>query len=622
MSNTAPQNTKNNTLIEDFQASLGAMEQLHNSFEDKEKILASQPLGKISKEETKTRISDPTLLASVIKQNNSTMAQMPSGKIIALTQENRGKSLFMDLIFHNHVIPHATSQYDVFTKLWLLSFYRKVYGSMGVLVDFVHGGGYGKNNAGPDFTLLPIRSILPQVGKYTETDCHHIYVRSRVGKEWLQSRSKDAKWKNINKVLDSKGDFTLEFNTSSYIERKTEGGMVKREEYEIITRYEDDKWTTFHAGSKEILREIENPHKNGQKPVIMCHAYPLLDRFIGLGDFERGMDLHTSLGSLISLYLDGVKAGIFPNLKIDPAAIENWADIKQHGLGPGQIWLMKSDKFEKGLEQMAVKPDLATFQSTYQFLKGAILTLTNTTDTSISENVDPGLGKTPQALKMQSFTQGMQTQFDRRMLEIATEKIFDRMIDLIAKRQEKPMELYLKEADLKAVADVAPDVVEMFQVGNMGRVTVKPTDVKDCDYRYEIDSGSTVKKDEILENQTLTEILTFIMKIPGAMNYLLQGGVMPIGTKVVDLGELVKQWIITSGINNQDKIIKDRQPDGGTGTEDVNVLNMEDPAAAGAVDAAFNPPQGAEADDPGFTDPTIAKVFEEIKSVAAGGQAA
>lgn len=612
--------SENNHLIEDYQASLGAMETVHNSFEEKEKILMSQSLSKVSNEETKTRISDPTLLSAVIKQNNSVMAQMPSGKITALTKENRGKSLFMDLIFHNHVIPHATSQYDVFTKLWLLSFYRKVYGSMGALVDFTSGGGYGKGNAGPDFTILPIRSIIPQVGKYTEADCDYIYVRSRVSKTWLEGKKKDEKWKNIDKVLDTKGDFSMEFSTTSYVERKTETGVGHRDEYEIITRYEPDKWTTFHTSTKEIIREIANPQKNNQIPVIMCHSYPLLDRFIGLGDFERGKDLYAATGSLISLYLDGAKVGIFPNLKIDPMAVENWGEIKTHGVGPGQVWLMNANKFDK-LEQMSVKPDLNTFQSTYQFLKSAILTLTNTTDTTISSATDPGFGKTPQALKMQAMTQGMQTQFDRRMLEISTEKIFDRMIDLVAKRQEKPMKMFLKEADLKAVQEIAPDVVEMFEVGGMGEVKIKPQDINNVDYRYEIDAGSTVKKDEIIENQTLTEILGFIMKIPGAMQAATQGGMIPIGDKQISLGELIKRWVISSGITDWDKIIVENE-------QGENGINMENPQMAQAVNGMMGgqpngqvpkpvPPQGQPTD---FNDPAIAQAFAEIQRMAGGGR--
>lgn len=622
------QNSKNNSLIEDYRVSAGAMEHLHSGFDQKEKIILSKPLGKIDREETKTKIVDQTLLSAVLKQNNAIMAQMPTGKVTALTKENRGKSLFMDLIFNHHVLPHANSQYDVYTKLWMLSFYRKVYGSMGVLVDYVSGGGYGKGNAGPDFTLLPIRSIIPQVGKYSEADCEYIYVRSRLTKKWLESRKKDDKWKNIDKVLEQKGDFSIELNTASYVERETENATVKRDEYEIITRYEPDKWTTFHAGSKEIIREIDNPQKNDQIPVIMCHAYPLLDRFIGLGDFERGLDLHSSLGSLINLYLDGMKAGIFPNLKIDPQAVENWSEIKKHGLSVGQVWLMKPNMFDK-IEQMKVTPDLSVFQSTFQFLKGAILTLTNTTDTSLDAKTDPGFGKTPQALKMQAQTQGQQTQFDRRMLELSTEKIFDRMIDLVSKRQEKEMKLYLKEADLKAVEEVAPDVVEMFEVGKMGTVTIKPTEIKNVEYRYEIDEGSTVKKDEIMENQTLTELLGFVMKIPGAMESLAQGGLIPLGDKNLNLGELIKQWVITSGTTNSDKIITDSEkvPEREM-TDQITEeqlmpqenpqeqpLNMEDTQTMDAMNQTLAPSFN-QTPQQEFEDQRVAQIFSELEGIS------
>lgn len=607
----SPNASKNSTLVDDYLASLGAMESIHNEFEEKEKILLSQPIGKISKEELNTRLTDPTLLSAVIKQNNSVMAQMPSGKIVALTKENRGKSLFMDLIFHNHVIPNATSQYDVFTKLWLLSFYRKVYGSMPALVDFVTGGSYGKKGAGPDFTILPIRSVIPQVGKYTETDCDYIYVRSRVSKTWLENRKGDDNWKNIDKILEAKGDFTMEYNASSYVERKTEGGMVKRDEYELVTRYENDKWTTFHPATKVVAREFGNPQKNDEKPVVMCHAYPLLDRFIGLGDFERGKTLYAAAGNLISLYMEGMKVGIRPNIKVDPSAIENWAQIKQYGIVPGQVFLMKPQFFDK-LEQMSLAPNLNSFQSTYQFLKAAIMTVTNTSDTSISQDTDVGFGKTPQALKMQAFSQGMQTQFDRRMLEISTEKIFDRMIDLIAKRQEKPMELYLKEADLKAVSEIAPDVVEMFEVGNMGKVTIKPKDIANAEYRYEIDAGSTVKKDEIIENQTLTEILGFIMKMPGAMQAAAQGGLIPLGDKMFNLGEAVKRWVITSGVTDWDKIITDNEQ------AQAGAMNIENPAVAGAVSQTLGQPSAGQPVN--FNDPAIAQVFQELQGLNGGGQ--
>lgn len=538
------------TLTGDYSSDYEAIKPIHDEFEEKENMILGTPKDSISQNETVSTVQDPTLLSAVIKQNNSVMAQMPTGKVTALSLKNRGKSLFMDLILHEHVLPHAKTQYDPYVKLWLLSFYRKVYGSFGVMVDY----NVGKKYVGPDFTLIPARSIIPQAGRTTIEGSDHVFVRSKVTRGWLESRNKDI-WKNIDKVLEV--PHGIDDSAQKTANEQNYQRTGNKNEFELITKYEGDRWVTFSKDAQVVLRDFGNPQKNDEIPVVMCHAYPLMDRFFGLGEFERGKTLHYALSSLINLYLDGVKMSIFPPLKVDPTSVADWNSFN---LGPGSVWLMNAGQLN-GIEQMQFSPQgLNTFQSTYSFLKGAVLTLTNTTDTSVSEGTDPGFGKTPQALKMQAMTEGMKTQFDRRMLEIATEDIFDKMIDLIAKRQEEPIELYLHEEDLRKVEEVAPDVVEMFETGNMGRVVVKPQDIANCEYRYEIDAGSTVKKDEIIENQTLSELISLISKIPGSMEQVMQMGGFKIGNSFVDFGELMKRWVISSGIQDWDKIIQEQDP--------------------------------------------------------------
>lgn len=638
-SNLTPSvNSEIKNITEEYQNNLGAMETTHASFDDKERILMSQPIDQISQKEARSKMTDPTLLSASLKQNNQEMAQMPSGKVIALTKENKGKSLFMDLILHNHVLPNANTQFDPFIKFWLLSFYRKVYGSFGVLVDFVDK----KNYTGPDFSLLPARSIIPQAGKTTVIDSDYVDIRTRVGKSWLLARD-DKYWENVDKVLATNGDSSNDINSQTYTERKTDASGARKEEWEIVTRYYNDRWVTFHPSTGMVLRDLsekDNKSIDGNIPVYMCHSYPLLDRFFGLGDFERGMTLHAAQGALINLYMDGAKAGIFPFIKVDPTAIENWDDVKD-GMGPGFIWLMKKNSMD-GLQTMSVKPNLDTFQSTYNFLKATIMTVTGTSDTSVGAQTDPGFGKTPQALKMQAFTQGMQTQFGRRMLEITVEQVMDRMIDLIAKRQESDMEIYFKQKDLEAIKEVAGDVAEMFEVGNMGKIKIKHTEVNNTEYRYEIDQGSTTKKDEILENESLKELTGFVLeKIPGSAEALAGDGLVKVGSKKFDLGEAFKRITISSGVSDWDKIIIDDPNDESAQMEqpDQNALNAEDPQtsmaiqqalASGMVAPSLNVQPGQQPGvqpqplpqpptNQGFSDPAINRVLSELQSIQAGG---
>lgn len=593
-------------LTSQYESDKQAIQPIHDEFEEKENILLGVPKDSMTVNETRSRVQDPTMLSAIIKQNNATMAQMPTGQIKALSVKNRGKALFMDLAFHKHVLPQANSQFDVYTKLWLLSFYRKVYGSMGVLVDYVVKPGY----VGPDFTLIPARSIIPQAGKTSINDSDRVFVRSKVTKNWLKSRDKDI-WKNIDKALESPHNQD-DSDEQSTIEQKYERGQFKKDEYEIITRYEADRWVTFSKDASVILRDIPNPQKNQEIPVVMCHSYPLLDRFFGLGEFERGKTLHFAMSSLINLYLDGVKMSIFPPLKLDPSSIADWNSFQ---LGPGSVWLMRQGQLA-GIEQMQLSPQgLNTFTNTYSFLKGAMLTLTNSTDTSISQEQDVGFGKTPQALKMQAAMEGAKTGFDRKMLEVATEQTFDKMVDLIAKRQEQPMKLYLEGEDLKRVSEVAPDVVEMFEEGDMGQVVIKPKDVANCEYRYEIDGGSTVKKDEMMENATITELIGLVTKIPGAMDQIAQGGTFRVGNYQVEFGEMIKRWIISSGITDWDKIVTEAQ--------EPDMANFEDPALQQAFQG-MNPGQPPQGMPPmpqqpqQFQDPQIAQVMAELQSMAQG----
>lgn len=587
-------------IIENYENDKKQVEVLYPSFDQKEKIILGVPYDAVSVYETKSKVVDPTLLTSVIRQNNSIMAQLPTGKVVALSQQNKGKSIIMDVLLHNQIIPHANTQFDVYTKFWLLSFYRKVYGSFGVLVDFVKNrNGY----TGPDFSLIPIRNIIPQEGKISVDDSDYICIRSYVSEEWLKKRDRTT-WKNIDELLSGGGD---KEENQSYPQRK-EGVTSKRKKFEIVTYYERDRWISFSPKIKKVLRSIKNPHHNDELPVVMAYSYPLLDRFFGLGEFERGETLHLAAGSLINLYLEGVKLGIFPRFKIDPMYVENWNDFED-GLGPGQIVLMKRGFFD-AIEQMEGNPaGLQTFQSTYNFLKGAIMTVTNTTDTTLAANADVNFGKTPQALRMQEAIMGAQTNFDRKMLELAIEKIYDRMIDLMVKNHnpKEQIPVYLSKIDVDKVAEVYPDVAEMFEYGEMGKVTIKPSDFANVEYRYTLDSGTTIKKDTIFENASLEEILAFVAKLPNIADALANGGRIQLGSKEIDLGELIKRWIITKGISDWDKIVFDREQN----LESENMLNVAKPEVENAVNDAFN--------NVSITDPQIAEVFKQISEGLYGG---
>jgi hypothetical protein len=545
-----------NNLVDDFQKGENNLSSLREEWEEKEAILLGKTIDKET-QTSKSKVFDPKLSTYLFERAARVMAQNPTGKVQAFTKKDKGKNIMLNILLKDYVIPNATSQFDFLTKTRLLDLYSNVYGSFAVQVDWVIRDDY----VGPDFYLIPIRNIIFQPGVQNFEDSDYVFVRSYVSKSWLESRDKKV-WKNIDKLLEGQPSSTKQY--MSYVEEKYEQN-TKNDMYEIITKFEKDRWITFSKDKKLILRDIANPQKNEKLPVVMKHCFPLLDRIIGLGEIERLKTLQYSINSLINLYLDGAKMSIFPPLMINPSLVV----LRTLQYGAGQKWLVKG---QGAVQQLPLSPlGLNTFTQTYSFLNAAILNAMGTTDTTVSKETDPGMGKTPRALAMMQMRESARDNWDRFMLERALEKILDRFVDLLTKRQEKPIKVYISKQDIDAISQINPDVVEMFESGKYGQLIIKPDETKNVNARFFIDAGSTLKKDEMIENETLTTILGFVFKIPGAMEQIAQGGKVRLGDVSINFGELFKRWIITSGTQDWDKIVSEEET-----AEPVNVEQNPD----------------------------------------------
>lgn len=533
------------------------------SWDEKESLLLGRPKDKISNQ-TKSQIYDPRLSTIVIERMNRVMAQHATGKIRALDNpKDKLPSLALDLTMQRYVIPNANSQYDLLTKFKLQDLYSMVYGSYGMLVDYRIDASY----IGPDSWLIPIRHLYPEANSTTIESADHVFVDTWVQKSWLKSRSTKT-WKNINKVCSELENVSQEKNSNeqSIVEKETQvigygkgsSGLVR-----LRTRYQRDRWLTYApdaSGIKEhcIVRDIKNPQGNEEIPIVVKHAFPLVDRFFGLGDFERGKTLQYATNSLWNLYLDGVKMRIFPPMIYDPNGV-----VKSTlSYAPGAKW--QETKPNSIRTFVTGSQSENAFQNTYSSLVAAILNQAGTTNTTTSDVTDPGMGKTPQALSMLAAREGSRDAWDRFQMERAIDKTMNLMIDMIVNKQEKPIDLTLFEGEINRLKTAFPDQVEqyaeIFESGSTAKMSVKPEMYKKEDgskgkYRFEVETGTTMRKDDAAEHTAINEIMGVISKVPGFMEQAMQTGTIRLGNKELDFGELLKRHIITSGIQDWDKIV-------------------------------------------------------------------
>lgn len=556
------------------------------SWDDREEMLVGV-LTDAGSQKTKSKVNTQDLTNLILDGASRVMAQFPTGTIQAInTKQDKGKNILMNLVHEKYIIPNADSQYDFLTKLRIWDIYSRVFGSMPALVDYRIDDDY----IGPDMWIIHPRSFFPQAGCTNISEMQFCQVSTWVDINFLKNQNKLV-WKNLDKLIKKtkEAGSSKQQQDSKYqpVNTRLNGDLQPETgsfaQCELLTEYRRDRWITYSKEHNLIVRDIKNPQNNNELPIVMKHCFPLLDRLYGLAEFERGYTLQYAANSLVNLYMDGVQMSIFPPLIIDQngvvaSSIEYKAKAK---------WLITK---QNAISQLQLTPQgMNTFNSTYSFIKSQMLNLGATTDTSVSKDVDPGKGKTPEALKQQNAREGARDNWDRFMMEQALEKVNQKFIDLLTTKQEKPIDITLFKDDIDKIKESYPDEdlstifgggLQEFESKQAGKIIVgannwKETvideagqpilnekgeeDINTIKFKYFIDPGSTMKNDDSEEHIALTDIIGLVLKFPNALPQIEQSGKFTMGDKVFDFGEAMKRYVITSGIQDGEKIISDNK---------------------------------------------------------------
>lgn len=608
------------------------LETIRGTWPEKENMLVGKLSDDISNS-TKSQVFDPRLSTIVYERAARVMAQNPTGKAWAVSKDDVGKNKLMNLYLDEYVVPNANSQFPFLTKLRLLDVYSLTYGVMFAL----HGWRNDEEREyyGPDFWILPIRDCFPQPGAISIEESDWFQVSTLKTKQWIEDKKGKKGWKNINKLLEAIDGSDGVSNEDKDSDKRSEEEKNKFPspskdkafpKFEIITEYRKDKWITFAKDQRLILRDIKNPNKNGRIPVSAKYAFPQMDNIFGLGEFERGRTLQLALNSLWNLYLDGVKFSLYPPMQINPDGVVKssirWA--------PAAKWLVNRPNVDIQVTQMSPK-GLDTFQSTYGFLISSIMNQAGTTDTTVTRQTDPSLGKTPQALQMLEARENSRDNWDRFMMDQFLQDMFSQFIDMTTEKLDKRVAIRLFAGEIEDIAESMPDVLEMFEsskgkdvdgkevINPKGRAQVK-FNKKDITSKwdYQIDSGSTMRKDSRKESDFLSSLLELYITNPNYAQALQMKG------KDVDIAELSKRLTIVEGVQDWDRIIVDADLPEEPAEPNVDPLAGAPvgPQIPGQVPGVGIPPAGPEIPQApqgmNITDPDILAVAQQMGLMPGG----
>lgn len=509
---------------------------------------------------TKNEIFDPVLSTMAIERSNRVMAQLMTGKFKAMSKNDEATSKLMNMTMDKYVIPNANSQFDFLTKCRMTDLYSNVYGNWFNFIDWtVDQNGY----IGPDMWLLNIRDVFPQVGAVSLEDSDYVVIRSWKPFSYFEGLKDNEGFQNIGNLLDMFSDRDGEkhqrgpSDKSSREYREYQEALAAKKSgfFKILSMYEGDRWVDYVPGADLVIRDTDNPHENGELPVVCKYSIPLLDDFMGMGDFERGKSQQMALNGLWNLYMGAITMSIFPPVLLDKNGIAAMSSIKW---GPAEKWLGKNNNFAQVLN--LTPQGVQTFNNTHQALLGSLQTQFGTSFTNVPSNVNDQMGKTPQALKMQQAREGARDSADRFYMESFLTKVMKRFATLITKKQPKALQIRLFADELEELKAQYPEFEQNYN-DKTGQLKINKSQFKDIMFDYDIVSGSTYQVDRADQQQNLQQIFTVLtqnmqMGQDGMITSPLIERLKQEG-RDTSLSEIFTRILATSGLDGWDKMVPD-----------------------------------------------------------------
>lgn len=582
----ADQTSTGPRLTSEWNTAWDALAPIRSTWDEKEQALMAQTNDSVSGNITATRVSDAALSTLSYERQARVAAQLPTGRVYPTSKADDKKAALINVVLTRYIMPNADSQFDMLIKLRLWGVYASVYGSMPMFYDYRADDRY----RGPDCWLVNPRCFAPVAGmsNVQEAGCYITTVVHKTFLEEILERKVTSYDKKAIKKL-------LKLMKENASKPASDGNNQKRnttvesrynlanadDRVEWTTKYVHGRWITFapdfadmESDEDLIVRDMASPHKSGRIPVVMRHCFPVLDSIFGLGDFERGMKVQKAKDSIINLFLEGAKNRVYPPLKM----IDNMLTPSTIRYQAGSKWKVKQQNAVEAM-QFGDAP-LGEFQATYAALQGMLQNMFGTSTTEVSESQGgPSMGKTPEALKMQSARENARDTWDRFMHEKATEELLEGMVNLLHVKMEKPIDLSVFEDDIKALgyAEEVKEIkdpasgnviqqgqeaskvtgLDVFSGGKAGKLTVNKKDISsDTGYKFYIDANSSMKRDDEESFQALMATWGMMHEDPALVERLAMNNGLEY-----DEGDHVKNIFIAAGISDWERILKEMSPE-------------------------------------------------------------
>ena len=298
---------------------------------------------------------------------------------------------------------------------------------------------------------------------------------------------------------------------------------------ELVTEFREDRWITFSPKHGMILRDIDNPYKHGQIPIVQMKYYPIDDDLYGLSEIEPVESLQRALNAYLCQNLDTLNMSTYTPLKVNSQG----GAVQMHTLefGPGKKWLMQNPQTD--VVAFESNPQgVAEFVPVYRLISGAIQEALGETSIGASNLNPSSADKTATEVRDLSAQRSSRDNFNLMFLGEAMKKQMQfwhlmnqqflftgqkdkaKVIRIIGKDAIK----YFQGAGLDAEA-LTDESIEALSSPEMAGMDINPQELMQPLYPVNV-NGETVPKFNMEQGGNYGELLLEPEDLAGTYDYI------------------------------------------------------------------------------------------------------
>lgn len=453
-----------------------------NGFDDADKMFASHideanwPYSSL--------IFDPIPYTVILEKSARLIGNKPKGKLVP---REGGDSL--GAYINNELLDYQWEDNsrlgESMIQKWIMMDQNvRKYGSSFALVPWRYECRYpgGKKEVfydGPDFKVCNSRDVLanPSYEYVNKWFQHREYLTLKDLERVNDTARTEPVYRNLDILRDSlredikgKGDHRTINPKNKQIRGLQD--FLGQDEYnvplEVVTEYRNDRFITFTPRHGVILRDIPNPFKHGEIPVVHLKYYPLQDDLYGVNELEPVAKQIRAMNAHDSAYSDTIALSTRPPVHVNPI------NVRMHTLewAPEAKWLMNNPNQDVQLMNMnqvtAISNNYTVIKDT---LRGSLLNALGESSQGISTiNPTQDTGRvTATEVKDTAFTRNVRDNMNKIFLSEALKKQI-----MFWHSMNQQFMFKAKSDQLKIVRIVGRDAIEFFE--RQGLSDIRPTE--------------------------------------------------------------------------------------------------------------------------------------------------